>query len=111
MARSCLTLTALLDFLSVSPGVSCCLAEKRAGDASQWIVPGCGKAGRDDSFCAKDTEITTACHMRDGGWAGIRKHPHPGRVFKHVLNLRTYLIRAFGHKRVMIILVLPRKSK
>lgn len=49
--------------------------------------------------------------MRDGGWAGIRKHPHPGRVFKHVLNLRTYLIRAFGHKRVMIILVLLRKSK
>lgn len=59
----------------------------------------------------KGHEITTACHMRDASWARIKKHPHPGRVFKHVLNLRTYLIRAFGHKRVMIILVLLGKSK
>lgn len=58
----------------------------------------------------KGHKITTACHMRNGSWARIKKHPHPGRVFKHVLNLRTYLIRAFGRKRVMIILVLPRKS-
>lgn len=59
----------------------------------------------------KGHESTTACHIRDGSWARIKKHPHPGRLFKHVLNLRTHLIRAFGHKRVMIILVLPRKSK
>lgn len=103
----------LFDFLSSSPGLCCLLAEERtrAGNVSQRTVPGYGKAVQHDSFCVKDAEITTACHMRDGSWAQIRKHPHPGRVFKHVLNLRTYLIRASGHKRVMIILVLLRKSK